>query len=147
MNIALVNTNDQSKRQAITSEIYNAELKLSPSALAQETTAHPVKLTELQRRLPSTALLIEYVLAEPNSYALAITHSTVTPYRLASKGHIEADANQYRRELHAEKADMALGQTLFNELLAPIKAVSAKVGSDGHSGWVTSSLAVRGSRQ
>ena len=60
-------------------------------------------------------------MAEPNSYALAITHSTVTPYRLASKGHIEADANQYRRELHAEKVDMALGQTLFNELLAPIK--------------------------
>jgi len=126
LNIALVNTNDQSKRQAITSEIYNAELKLSPSALAQATTAHPVKLTELQRRLPQRALLIEYVLAEPNSYALAITHSTVTPYRLASKGHIEADANQYRRELHAEKVDMALGQTLFNELLAPIKAYPRK---------------------
>jgi CHAT domain-containing protein len=121
LNIALINSDDPATRQSLTKEIYNAELKLSPSALAQETTAHPVKLAELQRRLPPTALLIEYVLAEPNSYALAITRSTVTPYRLASKGHIEADANQYRRELNAEKTDMALGQALFNELLAPIK--------------------------
>jgi CHAT domain-containing protein len=121
LNIALVNTDDQTKRQAITSEIYNAELKLSPSALAQETTAHPVKLMELQRGLPSTVLLIEYVLAEPNSYALAITRSSVTPYRLPSKTRIEADADLYRKELHAGQADIDLAQTLFNELLAPIK--------------------------
>ncbi len=121
LNIALVNTEDQATRQAITTEIYNAELKLSPSALAQETTAHPVKLMELQRSLPSTALLIEYVLAEPYSNALAITRSSVTPYRLPSKTRVEADADRYRKELHAGKADIDLAQTLFNELLAPIK--------------------------
>ena len=121
LNIALVNTEDQATRQAITTEIYNAELKLSPSALAQETTAHPVKLMELQRSLPSTALLIEYVLAEPYSYALAITRSSVTPHRLPSKTRVEADADRYRKELHAGKADIDLAQTLFNELLAPIK--------------------------
>jgi CHAT domain-containing protein len=101
-------------------------LKLSPSALAQETTAHPVKLADLQRRLGPTALVIEYVLAEPNSYALAFTHSTVTPYRLASKARIEADTNQYRRELHEQKADMELGQTVFDELLAPVKEYPRK---------------------
>jgi CHAT domain-containing protein len=121
LNIALINSDDPATRQSLTKEIYSAELKMSPSALSQETTAHPVELTELQRRLAPTALLIEYVLAEPNSYALAITRSTVTPYRLASKARIEADTNQYRTELHAQKADMALGQTLFDELLAPIR--------------------------
>ena len=121
LNIALVNTDDQATRQAITSEIYNAELRLSPSALAQETTTHPVKLLELQRSLPVNALLVEYVLAEPSSYALAITRSSITPYRLPSKTRIEADADRYRKELHAGKTDVDLAETLFNELLAPIK--------------------------
>ena len=83
---------------------------------------------ELQRSLPFTALLVEYVLAEPHSYALAITRSSDTPYRLPSKTRVEADADRYRKELHAGKADLDLGQTLFNELLAPIQGVSADAG-------------------
>jgi CHAT domain-containing protein len=89
--------------------------------LAQETIAHPVQLDELQRSLPARSLIIEYVLAEPHSYALAITHSSVTPYQLAAKAHIEPDAEKYTNELHAQKVDLSLAQTLFNELLAPIK--------------------------
>ncbi len=126
LNIALINSDDTATRQSLTKEIYNTELTLRPSALAEETTAHPVRLTELQRQLTPNALLIEYVLAEPSSYALAITRSTVTSYRLPARTRIETDASQYRRELHAEKADMVLGQALFNELLAPIKEYPLK---------------------
>jgi CHAT domain-containing protein len=126
LNIALINSDDTATRQSLTKEIYNTELTLSLSALAEETTTHPVRLTELQRQLTPNALLIEYVLAEPSSYALAITRSTVTSYRLPARTRIETDASQYRRELDAEKADVVLGQALFNELLAPIKEYPLK---------------------
>jgi CHAT domain-containing protein len=126
LNIALINTDDPAKRTALTNAIYSTELRISPSALTQQTIAHPVRLAELQRSLSANALLIEYVLAEPNSYAFAITHDTVTPYRLPSKSVIEADSNRYRKEIRAQKEDRALAQQLFSELLQPIKQYSEK---------------------
>ena len=122
LNVALINTDDPVRRAALTSAIYNTELRISPSALTQQAIAHPVPLIVLQRSLDANTLLIEYVLAEPNSYAFAITRETVTPYRLASKGLIEADANHYRKEIHDRKEDRVLAQQLFSELLEPITA-------------------------
>jgi len=126
LNVALVNTDDPARRATLTSAIYNTELKISPSALTQQTIAHPVPLTELQRSLHANTLLVEYVLAEPNSYAFAITRETVTPYRLPSKSVIEADANHYRKEIHDRKEDRGLAQQLFSELLQPIKQYREK---------------------
>jgi CHAT domain-containing protein len=126
LNLALINTDDPATRASLTSEIDNTELKISPSALAQETTVHPVHLAEVQRTLSPSALLIEYVLAERNSYAFAITHTSVTPYRLPPKAQIESDSNLYRKEIRAQKVDVALAQRLFGELLGPIKEYRQK---------------------
>jgi len=126
LNIALVNADDAKLRQSLTNAIYKAELRVSPSALAQETVDHPVNLPELQHSLSSKALLIEYVLAEPNSYAFAITRTSVAPYQLPSKTQLESDADRYRMELHTRKTDLALAQTLFDELLLPIKQYPQK---------------------
>ena len=126
LNVALINTDDPAKRAALTSAIYSTELKISPSALTQQTIEHPVPLKELQRSLHANTLLIEYVLAEPNSYAFAITRDTVTPYRLPSKSIIETDAGHYRKELHDQKEDRNLAQQLFSELLKPIKQYTEK---------------------
>jgi CHAT domain-containing protein/tetratricopeptide (TPR) repeat protein len=126
LNIALINTDDPAARASITNAIYTSELQINPSTLTQETIAHPVHLKVLQRSLSPNALLIEYVLAEPNSHAFAITHDSVTPYRLPSKSVIEEDANQYRKEIRGEKEDRALGQRLFAELLGPMKEYAQK---------------------
>ncbi len=126
LNVALINTDDPAKRAAITTAIYNTELKMSPSALTQQSIAHPVALSDLQRSLSANTLLVEYVLAEPSSYAFALTRDTVTPYRLPSKRVIEADANRYRKEIHEQKDDRELAQHLFSELLEPIKQYSEK---------------------
>jgi CHAT domain-containing protein len=126
LNLSLINTDDATVRASLINAINNTELKISPSALAQETTVNPVRLVNLQRSLLPNELLIEYVLAEPNSHALAITHSSVTPYRLPGKTVIESDSNLYRKEIHAQKADPALAQHLFAELLEPIKEFHQK---------------------
>jgi CHAT domain-containing protein len=126
LNVALINTDNPDKRAAITSEIYSTELEISPSALTRQTIEHPVELSELQRRLPSETLLVEYVLAEPSSYALAITKDTITHYQLPSKREIETDANRYRKEIHDKKEDRELAQHLFSELLHPIEKYKEK---------------------
>jgi CHAT domain-containing protein len=126
LNISLINADDPAARARITSAIYNSELAASPSSLAQETITHPVRLAVLQRTLSRNALLLEYVLAVPDSYVLAVTREGVSVYRLPSKPTIEADANAYRKAMGGQKVDVALAQRLFAELLAPVKEYGQK---------------------
>jgi tetratricopeptide (TPR) repeat protein len=126
LNLALINTDNPAARSSLIREIDNTELKISPSALAQQTIVHPVHLADVQRNLSPNALLIEYVLAERSSYVLAITQTSVKPYHLPAKTQIESDSNLYRREIRAQKVDLALAQRLFTELLNPIKEYHQK---------------------
>lgn len=126
LNLALINTEDPSERAQITAAIYNTELSISPSTLAQLTIEHPVRLRSLQESLPISALLIEYVLAEPNSYALAVTQKSVTSYQLPSKTDIESDADRYRTEIRGRKTDIPLAQKLFADLVEPVKQYQDK---------------------
>jgi CHAT domain-containing protein len=121
LNLSLINTDDPTERASLTNAIYTTELGISPSSLESETIAHPVRLGDLQQILSPKTIIIEYVLAEPVSYALAITRETVTPYKLPAKSIIEADSIKYRRELHASQEDKPLARKLFYELLKPVK--------------------------
>lgn len=120
LNLSLINTDDAASRATIANAIYTTELGMTPSLLSRETITHPVSLAELQKVLRPKSLLIEYVLAEPASYALAITHDSVKQYQLASKAKIEADATQYRKEIRSQKEDKALAHMLFSELVGPL---------------------------
>lgn len=121
LNIALIDTEDPRERDALMSAIYQTEINLGPSRLAAASVVHPVALSELQHALSPEQLLIEYVLANPTSYALAVTKSGVRAYPLPARAVIEGNATKYRDEIHAKLSDPTLGRTLFNELLAPIE--------------------------
>ncbi|MGB8098218.1 MAG: CHAT domain-containing protein, partial [Terracidiphilus sp.] len=121
LNIALINTDDPKKRDALMSEIYQTEINLGPSRLAAAPVVHPVALSELESILSQNQLLIEYILANPTSYALAVTKSGVHAYPLPSRTVIEGNATKYRSEIHAKLSDPTLAQTLFSETLAPIE--------------------------
>jgi CHAT domain-containing protein len=126
LNLALINTQDPAERAKIIAAIYNTELSISPSSLAQLTIEHPVSLRQLQEALPASAVLIEYVLGEPDSYALAVTHESVTSYRLPAKSVIESEADKYRAEIRGRKADIPLAQKLFADLVGPVKEYEEK---------------------
>jgi len=126
LNLSLIDTDDPASRAAITSAIYTTELGMSPSTLAQETITHPVHLRALQQGLSPNELVIEYVLAEPASYAFAITQDSVTPYRLSSKAVIESDARQYTKDVRGRQENLSLAAKLFEELLKPIKEYGEK---------------------
>lgn len=128
LNLSLISTDDPASRATIDNAIYNTELFMQPTQLdiARESITHPVKLTELQQSLGPQTLLVEYVLAEPASYVLAITHDSVQHYQLASKQQIETDAKLYRKEIRQQKEDKTLAQRLYRELLQPIPDAASK---------------------
>jgi CHAT domain-containing protein len=126
LNLQLLNTDDSTARAHILDAIYSTEQQISANTPAGDAAPVPVDLRELQHDLRSSELLVEYVLDDPHSYALAITNESVHRYNLPSEIALEQEAMQYRSELVRQKTDMALGQQLFDGLLSGIPELKAK---------------------
>ncbi|MHB1937179.1 MAG: CHAT domain-containing protein [Acidobacteriaceae bacterium] len=135
LNVELLNTDGTAARGHILSAIYTTEQQLTGGSLTMDVPPTPVPLPKLQCDLRPSELLVEYVLADPHSYALAITHNAVHRYTLPSKTELEQEAMQYRSELVQQKTDLALAQHLFDGLLGGIPEFKQKqaliVVSDG----------------
>jgi CHAT domain-containing protein len=135
LNLKLINSADPSVRASIEQSIYETELGMETSRLAGLTSVHPVMLTDLQKNLRNGELLLEYVLSEPASYVMAVTHNTVNSYPLVGKKTIEAKAALYLNSIDKRKARTDLSPDLFNSLLGPIpeygKASSVIIVGDG----------------
>ncbi len=142
MNLALIDTDDPKQRAQITDAIYHTELTVDSTSLEGQTATRPIALAEFQRDLSDSDLVVEYVVAEPQSQALAITKTTVRPVYTAGQATLEADASRYRHELRAQGVDPALGQKLFNELLGPIDRAAREVPSDSDSRWLAASASI-----
>lgn len=126
LNIQLLNTDAPKSRRNILAAIYATEQQLPRGDSAIDIPPQPVPLAELQRDLRPSELLVEYVLADPHSYALAITRATVHRYTLPSKSILEQQASQYRSELVEQKTDLPLAQQLFDGLLGGIPEFKEK---------------------
>ena len=120
LDVQLLNTNDPEARSNILAAIYTTEQQLTGGASAMDVPPTPVPLSELQRDLRPSELLVEYVLADPHSYALAVTQSAVHRYTLPPKTKLEQEATLYRSELIQQKTDLPLAQHLFDGLLGGI---------------------------
>jgi len=126
LNIDLLNTDDFAARAHILDSIYETELQLDTDSTAKDKAPEPVDLRQLQRELRPSELLLEYVLDNPHSYALALTATTVRRYTLASRDELEQAATQYRSEIVKQKMDLLLAQQLFNGLLGGIPEFKEK---------------------
>jgi CHAT domain-containing protein len=120
LNLELIQSDNSGARSDLAQTLHEVELKSDDSSLAGKTATQPASLKTVQRHLGPAEVVIEYVLAEPRSYALAITSSRVHQYELSSKNLIETQVSQYRDGMRNRKTDPELARTLFNELLAPI---------------------------
>ena len=117
LNVQLLNSDDAASRAHILGAIYSTEQQLGTDTDPNDPPPVPVTLRELQRNLNDSELLVEYVLGDLQSYALAVTHDDVHRYSLPPRDSLERDAGQYRSILKQEKTDIVLGQRLFDELL------------------------------
>ena len=124
LNVKLIDSDDPQVRSQLTQAIYDAELDVDTPPLAGHTATDPVPLKQIQRDLDSSSLVIEYVLAEPHSYALAITRQSVNSYPLEGRKAIEASATKYLGIARSQKTAPDLAQSLFSELLRPIPEYS-----------------------
>jgi CHAT domain-containing protein len=126
LNIQLLNTDDSTSRAHILEAIYSTEQQLGAEPLSNDAAPAPVALRELQHSLRASELLVEYVLNDPDSYALAVTRNTVHRYSLPPKDLVEEEATQYRSTLKQQKTDPALGQRLYDGLLGGIPEFKEK---------------------
>jgi len=126
LNVELLNTDDSSARAHILDAIYSTEQQLGADPSSGDPTPVPVTLRELQLNLKSSELVVEYVLGDPGSYALAVTRHSVHRYTLPVRDRLEQDASQYRTVLKQGKTDLSLGQHLFDELLGGIPEFKSK---------------------
>jgi CHAT domain-containing protein len=124
LKVALLDTDDQKKRESILRKIYQVDevdvQQDSSELLGAFSTTQPLSLQRVQRELKPGELLIEYVLRKSVSYALAITRSSSKSYRLADREILEARADKYRTLLRSQQSNSGLGSELFPDLLGCI---------------------------
>jgi len=120
LNVQLLDTNGAAARNQILDTIYTTEQQIGADEKDVDTPPDTVPLKKLQQDLRPSELFIEYVLAKPQSYALAVTRISVHSYPLPPQTQLEAETTQYRSELTKGNTDIPLAQRLFNDLLGEI---------------------------
>jgi tetratricopeptide (TPR) repeat protein len=113
LELALMEGKRQDGNGAVLEELPVSSRSYSKSGLLQS----PASLPEVQTRLTGNELLVEYVLAEPTSYALAITRDRISRYELPSKIHIEEEVQQYRGFLQKQVDKLDLAKKIYNDVL------------------------------
>ena len=120
LNVALLDTDNPATGQELSEQVQDSEPVFDQRSLASATIEHPVGLGRLESDLAQNELFVEYVLADPHSYALAVTRTSARAYELAARTEIETDAREYRASIRDQHANSALGDALFHELLGKI---------------------------
>jgi CHAT domain-containing protein len=126
LNLELIETSNPGTQLALSQALYQAELQLDDSSLADRTAKRPMTVCAVQARLRPEELVLEYVLAEEGSFVLAITSNTLHKYDLPSSKVIAPITSQYLSGIHNRKADPEIAQALFNALLAPVREYREK---------------------
>ena len=120
LNASLAQTGNQRERTRLDSQLADLELELSSPDAPVAIKHSPLPLTAIQKSLGESELLLEYVLDDPHSYAIAITCSQVKVYRLSGRQQLRSQILEYRRIILAKQEDSALASDLFRELLRPV---------------------------
>ena len=122
----LLDSNDPAARATLLESLTEEEYKLGyiDEALSSEqrsVTTHPVALKTAQASLSNDEAILEYVLADPTSYCLALTRSASAVVRLrAGRKQIEELTSQYVADVMQGKSGTQEAEELYGLLLKPI---------------------------
>lgn len=124
LQLRLLSATDVSQRQALLAALWEAEQRASAPvdaarlARAAHTTAD---IRTLQRQLQSSELLLEYVLAEPQSFCLVITRSSLRIAHLPGKQRMEQLVDEVVKTVRSPEPTAAAGLSeLRRALLDPV---------------------------
>ena len=85
-----------------------------------------VGMQQVQRNLDPSAVILEYVVAEPRSYCLVISKTDARIVPLADKQRIEELITAYLKAVKAKAPARKEARSLYDALLAPIPADAQK---------------------
>jgi len=86
----------------------------------------PVGMEQVQRSLDPSAVILEYVLADPRSYCLVISRTDARIVPLAAKQSIEALITTYLNAVKAKASAKREARALYDALFAPVPTAMRK---------------------
>ncbi len=128
---ALIRSTSEKERNRLLADLFEAEqkLNLTPGGADRhgvDLRASPVPLASLQRSLAGDEILLEYVLAEPTSFCLAVDQGSTVLVPMAGKGKIENEVREHLKNVESRAAAKESGKTLFASLVRPVSGVRGK---------------------
>ncbi len=94
---------------------------VSPGAnVLKRTPSETVSIEQIQHALAPSAVLLEYVISDPNAYCLAISHDGSRIIRLGSKAQIEGLVASYLKAVKAKLPASREARILYDAILRPI---------------------------
>ena len=115
--------------QRIRDQIFMAEQTrwVTPDiSILKARTRDTVGIASVQRSLSASMVVLEYVVADPQSYCLVITQSGVRIVELAARQRINALTEEYLKAVTAKQAADVEGRKLYEALLLPIAEARQK---------------------
>jgi CHAT domain-containing protein len=85
-----------------------------------------VTLDDVQRSLSPSSAILEYVVAEPKSYCLVVSHTGIHIVPLAGQHEIEARATAFLKAVKAKQQARDEAQHLYELLIGPIPEAKQK---------------------
>jgi CHAT domain-containing protein len=100
---------------------------ITPGSTALKTKPREtVTLEQIRQALPPSAALLEYVMANPNSYCLTISRTGSSIVSLGSREQIEKLVASYLKAVKAKLSAVQEARGLYDALLRPIRETSQK---------------------
>ena len=123
----LMQTNSPVEREQLLDALaeYEWRLRLAWNEGDQRFPIDPAPLTQVQESLKSDETLLEYVLAEPNSFCISVTRTTANLRVLpVGREEIEKLVQRYVNEIRAKKTGAEEAKQLYAFLVQPIPETS-----------------------
>ena len=123
LRIKLMSARSDTDVRRLGDEVFLAEQSrwVTPSlSILRNKSREPVSLTQLQRSLAPSAIVLEYVVASPRSYCLAISQAGAHIIPLPGKEQIEKLVTAYLKAVRERKPASTEARSLYDALLQPI---------------------------
>lgn len=123
LRLSLLRAKTAKDLQSIRSDLFLAEA--AQLAVADNPLVLPpqaITIPDLQKKLNSDDLLLEYVLADPQSFCFVITRSSARLVELPSAKELDPQFTAYFDALQKKQVAASTAQGLYRSLLGPVRA-------------------------
>jgi CHAT domain-containing protein/Tfp pilus assembly protein PilF len=129
LQLKLLRTTDRAERRRLLDQIFVAEEQLAPAETelfsgATGVQRKPLTLQQVQRTLRSDEVLLEFALAEPDSYSIVVTHGNARIHQLPSRSTIEKSAESLTKAVRGGNSIDAEARNLGRILLDSVAELS-----------------------